>query len=41
MALESKDVNLPDQDHNDSLLEWDDEIIDEYGIICSANSPPC
>lgn len=41
MALESKDVNLSDQDHNDSLLEWDEEIIDEYGITCSANFPPC
>lgn len=29
MALESNDVRS-DQDHNDTLIEWDDEIVDEY-----------
>jgi len=30
MAFESNDVRSSDQDHNDNLLGWNDEVIDEY-----------
>ena len=32
MAFESNDVRPSDQDHDGTLLEWDDETIDEYVI---------